>query len=112
MASATAHPVVIVYEHALLGAGIARYLLTHTGVEAIVASAHDPEEVECALASDPAVVIYELNELFEQVNLSTLAPHALLIDIGPAVTRGSSVYPDLDRIIRSVLVSRAVSHPI
>ena len=42
VASQVRHPVVILYQHALLGEGIARYLLAQVGVVATVASALDP----------------------------------------------------------------------
>ena len=105
MASEAQHPVVIVYEHALLGEGIASYLLAQIGVEATVASAQDLEAVTAALALGPEVLIYELNETLQQFDLSTLAPHAVLIDVSTVVTRGSAVSPGaagLPRILQAV----------
>jgi hypothetical protein len=99
------HPVVILYKHALLGEGIARHILAHLGVEATVASANDLHAVTLALALDPAVVIFELSESLQQVDLTTLAPHAVMIDVSTVVTRGSAFSPDaagLDRILRAV----------
>src|ERR1035437_894881 len=96
VASEGQHPVVILYEHALLGEGIAKYLRAQLGVEAAVAS---------ALALGPAVVIFELTEPLKQVDLTTLAPHAVLIDVSTVVTRGLALSPDaagLQRILQAV----------
>lgn len=112
MPSQSEHPVVILYEHALLGEGIARYILAQTGVEATVALARDLEVVKSALAIDPAVVIFELNELFQQVDLNALAPHAVLIDIGMVISRGHQRPPDgllLESILQAVRSSIALS---
>lgn len=112
MPSQSEHPVVILYEHALLGEGIASYILAQTGVEATVALARDLEVVKSALAIDPAVVIFELNELFQQVDLNALAPHAVLIDMGMVISRGTSAPPDgllLESILQAVRSSIALS---
>ena len=98
MASGGQHPVVILYEHALLGEGIAKYLRAQLGVEARVVSAFDLQAVTSALALGPAVVIFELTEPLNQVDLTTLAPHAVLIDVkhgrdarpGPLPRRGGA----------------------
>ena len=50
MASGAQHQVVILYEHALLGEGIAKYLLAQLGVEATVASPDELQVVTSALA--------------------------------------------------------------
>ena len=97
--------VVILYEHSLLGEGIAKYLRAELGVQATVASANDLNAVKSALALGPAVVIFELSEPLQQVDLTTLAPHAVLIDVSTVVTRGSAVSPDaagLERILQAV----------
>ena len=86
--------VVILYEHALLGEGIAKYLRAHSGVEARVAPGHDLAAVTSALAFGPTVVIFELSEPLRQVDLTALAPQAVLIDVSTVVTRGPSVTPD------------------
>jgi len=54
VASEAQHPVVILYEHALLGEGIAKYLREQLGVEATVASALNLQAVTSALALGPA----------------------------------------------------------
>jgi len=97
--------VVILYEHALLGEGIAKYLRVNSGVEARVASARDLAAVTSALSYGPTVVIFELSEPLRQVDLSALAPQAVLIDVSTVVTRGPSVAPDregLERILEAV----------
>ena len=89
MASEAQYPVVILYEHALLGEGIAKFLRARAGVEAAVASAFDATAVTAALALDPAVVIFELSDPLQQVGLTALAPHAVLIDVSTVVSRGT-----------------------
>ncbi|MHB1801127.1 MAG: hypothetical protein ACYCU5_05585 [Actinomycetes bacterium] len=66
-----------------------------------------------ALAVGPAVVIVELSELLQQIDLSALAPQAVLIDASMAVTRSSTVSPGaagLERILQAVRGS-AVPRP-
>ena len=99
------HTVVILYEHALLGEGIAKYLRAQIGVEARLESAQDPRAVKSALALDPAVVIFESNDPFQQFSLSTLVPHAILIDVSTVITRGSAMTPcaaGLEQILQAV----------
>jgi len=99
------HTVVILYEHALLGEGIAKYLRAQIGVEATLESAQDPRAVKSALALDPAVVIFESNDPFEQFDLTTLVPNAVLIDVSTVITRGSVVTPcvaGLEQILQAV----------
>jgi hypothetical protein len=102
-------PVVILYEHALLGEGIARHVLAQCGVQATVAPAHDLEAVTSALASDPSVVIFELTEPLQQGDLATVAPHAVLIDVSGTVTRGPAIAPGLDGLERILEAVRAVT---
>jgi hypothetical protein len=112
MASEVRGPVVILYEHALLGEGIAQHVLTRCGVRARVAPAHDLEAVTSALALDPSIVIFELTEPLQQGDLATVAPHALLIDVSGAVTRGSVLVPGaagLEGILQAV---RAVASDV
>jgi hypothetical protein len=70
-----------------------------------VASAHDLEAVTSALTLGPAVVIFELSEPLQHVDLTTLAPYAVLIDVSTVVTRGSAVSPNaagLEKILQVV----------
>jgi hypothetical protein len=104
VASQVRPPVVILYEHALLGEGIARYLLAQVGVVATVASALDLQAVITALALRPAVVIFESTEPLQQLDLATLAPHAVMIDVSTVVTRGSAISPNaagLEKILQA-----------
>jgi hypothetical protein len=112
MTSETRGSVVILYEHALLGEGIAQHVLTHCGVQATVVPAHDVEAVTSALALDPSIVIFELTEPLQQGDLATVAPHALLIDISGSVTRGSVLVPDADGLERILRAVRAVTSVI
>jgi hypothetical protein len=99
-------PVVILYEHALLGEGIAEYLLAQLGVEATVASAFDPQAVISLPALGPGVVIFELTESLGRVDLTPLAPGAVLIDVSTVVTRGPALCgpaaAGLQRILQAV----------
>jgi len=72
MANKAPRPVVILYEHALLGEGLARYVLAQTGVEPLIAPTHAPEAVSAALATNPAVVIFELHSPLPQVTWPAL----------------------------------------
>lgn len=107
-------PVVILYEHSLLGEGIAKYLRAQIGVEATVESAHDRDAVESALALGPAVIIFESSYPFQQLDLPTLAPQAVLIDVSTVITRGSVVSPcvaGLEQILQAVRDSVTVARP-
>ena len=105
MASEVQHTVVILYEHALLGEGIAKYLRAQIGVEATLGSARDPVAVKSALALGPDVVIFESSDPFQQFELSTLVPHAVLIDVSTVITRGSVLtagVAGLEQILQAV----------
>jgi hypothetical protein len=108
-------PVAILYKHALLGEGIATYLRTRINVEATVVSAHNPAAVRSALALCPAVIIFESSDPFQQLDLATLAPQAVLIDVSTVVTRGSVVSPDvagLKEILDAVRDSKIIARPL
>jgi len=105
VASEVQHKVVILYEHALLGEGIAKYLRAQIGIDATLGSARDPEAVTSALAQSPEVVIFESNDPFQPFDLSTLVPHAVLIDVSRVITRGSVLTPGvagLEQIVRAI----------
>ena len=105
MADEGQRTVAILYEHALLGEGIATYLRAKIGVEATLGRAHDPLAVRSALAKGPDVVIFESDNPFQQFDLSTLAPDAVLIDLSTVITRGSVVTPcasGLEQILAAV----------
>jgi hypothetical protein len=106
--SESEQPVVILYEHALLGEGIAKYLAAQLGTEATVESMRHPEAVRSALALGPSVVIFESSHHFQQHDLARLAPHAVLIDVSTVITRGSVVSPcaaGLAQILQAVCAS-------
>jgi hypothetical protein len=98
VASEVRHTVVILYKHALLGEGIAKYLHAQIGVEATLASVREPDAVTSALALGPEVVIFESNDPFQQFDLRTLVPHAVLIDVSTVITRGSVLTPGVARL--------------
>jgi DNA-binding NarL/FixJ family response regulator len=105
VASEVQHKVVILYEHALLGEGIAKYLRAQIGIEATLAAARDPEAVKSALAQNPEVVIFESNDPFQPFDLSTLVPDAVLIDVSTVITRGSVLTPGvagLEQIVQAI----------
>ena len=108
MASEAKHPVVILYEHALLGEGIAKYLRAQTGVQATIVSGQDLEAVTSALGFGPTVIIFELSDSLRQVDLAALAPQAVLIDVSTVVASGPVVVPaadGLERILQAVACS-------
>lgn len=110
MASGAQRTVVILYEHPLLGEGIAKYLRAQTGVEAHLESAHNAAAVKAALARGPEVVIFESNDPFHQFDLVGLVPHAVLIDVSTVITRGSVQIPcvaGLEQILQAVRESRS-----
>ena len=105
LGSEAQHPVVILYEHALLGEGLAKYLRTQTGVEATVACGRDLQAVTWALALNPAVVIFELSDALRQVDLSALAPQAVLIDVSTVVAPVPGLSPAaavLEKILAAI----------
>ena len=112
MASEEKHPVVILYKHALLGEGIAKYLRAQTGVEATIASGQDIEAVTSALALGATVVIFEQSDMLRQVDLTALAPNAVLIDVSTVVTRGLVVTPSAALLERILQVVRSSSGPL
>jgi len=72
------------------------------------------EAVSSALAVGPSVVIFESSDPFQQFDLTTLAPHAVLIDVSTVITRGSVVAPctaGLEQIVQAVRDSSTVSRP-
>jgi DNA-binding NarL/FixJ family response regulator len=96
---------VILYEHALLGEGIAKYLRAQIGIEATLGSARDPEAVTSALAQNPEVVIFESSDPFQPFDLSALVPRAVLIDVSTVITRGSVLTPGvagLEQIVQAI----------
>lgn len=99
------HPPVILYEHSLLGEGLATYLRIETGVEVALAPVRNLEAVRAVLALDPWLVIFERTESLQQIDLTQLAPHAVFIDVtsvvGPGTVSARSTV-DVDRILRAI----------
>lgn len=96
---------VILYEHALLGEGLATYLRAELGVEVVLAPVGDTETVLAALDLAPQVVIFErCQRLFGPV-LAELAPEAVLVDVSAVVGRGPVLPQDVtgfESILRAV----------
>ena len=113
MASEAQCHVVILYEHPLLGEGLAKYLRARAGVEATVASARDSQAVTSALALDPGVVIFELSDPIRQVGLAAIVPRAVLIDVSTVITRGAVIEPGagLEQILQAVGHGGGVARP-
>lgn len=108
--------VVIVYENALLGEGISRYILTLTGVKSRLIPARDREGIKSALASHPQILILGLDEPSHRVDLEKLDPRTMVIDMRDAVEQVSSIPPGsagMERIAKAVLgLHGGRPHPI
>lgn len=108
--------VVIVYENILLGEGISRYILTHTGVKSKLVPAQDRVGINSALANHPQVVILGMEEPTHQIDLEKLDPMTLVIDMRDGVERDSAISPKsagVERIVRAVQrLNGGSSHPI
>jgi hypothetical protein len=97
--------VAILYEHSLLGEGVARIVRAETGVEVAIAPARDRQAVEAILADDPGVVIFECCQGLCERELARLVPHAVLIDVSAAMSTGTAAPEStmkLDRIILAI----------
>ncbi len=96
--------VVILYDHPLLGEGLARKVHQHTGIRAAAVPARDDEAVAEALAAAPSLVIFELTEPLPKGALADLAPGAQLLDVSAAICRGEAGpgTPGLDQVLRAV----------
>ena len=81
----------------------------------MVASARDLGAVTSALSFGPTVVIFERSEPLWEVDLTALAPQAVLIDVSTVVTCGPTVTSDingLEGILRAVVGSvNAIPQP-
>jgi D-aminopeptidase len=92
--------VAVLYEHALLGEGIARILLLETRAEVAVAPAGDRYAVASVLARQPSVVVFEGDRC--EPDCRRLVPHAVLIDVTSAMgarTGASTATTDLEKVI-------------
>ena len=100
---------VILYEHALLGEGIATRLRAEVGVNVVLACMRDSGAVLTALGLIPRVVVFERCGQPAELALAELAPQAELIDISTVVGRGP-VSPNevtgFERILRALRPAR------
>jgi hypothetical protein len=96
----------VLYEHPLLGEGIAQYLRAVMGIEVSLAPAHDVAAVRRALADDPDVVIFERCASLDELDLHELAPHAEFFDVTTVICHGiansGSAAVGFDRILQAV----------
>jgi DNA-binding NarL/FixJ family response regulator len=73
--------VAVVYEHALLGEGVAHLLRSATGAEVVVVPATDAQALTRALALEPAVVLVECATLLAALDLGPAQPRAVVIEL-------------------------------
>jgi hypothetical protein len=95
----------VLYEHPLLGEGLATRLRVEADADVLLASVHDLEGVREALRGGPAVVVFERCERLCERMLHELAPDAELIDVSSVVSRGLAAPKDVtgfDRILRAL----------
>jgi hypothetical protein len=85
------HCVAVVYEHALLGEGIARLVACATGVEVLSVWGEDAAALASALAIAPCVVIIERGLLLADLDLATATPSAFVIELSAAGAPSDSV---------------------
>lgn len=72
---------VVLYEHPLLGEGIARLLVSSTGAVVMAVRGDDCPAVASALAGRPRVVIVERGRLLDCLDVGLAAPGAVLIEV-------------------------------
>lgn len=81
----------VLYEHALLGEGVARLVRAATGVRVVTASGADAPVLARVLAAAPRVVIVERGPLLEVLDLAVAVPAATVIDLGSLGCVGDQV---------------------
>lgn len=97
--------IVVVYENALLGEGISRYILTHAGVRSRLVPALNREGIKSALASHPQVLILGLEDPFYRIDLETLDSRTMVIDIRDDAEHAPTIPSEsvgMERIVRAV----------
>jgi len=107
-------PVAVVYEHALLGEGVAQLLRSATGAEVLVVPACDPQGLTRALALEPAVVLVECATLLAALDLTAAVPQAVVIELlaRPGAPHALAARPfDAARLIKVVRVAIAGRRP-
>jgi len=75
---------VVVYEHPLLGEGVARLVRAATGVRVEAVPGDDPAALAALLAGVPRVVIVERGRQLDDLDLVEAAPRAVVIDLSGA----------------------------
>ena len=78
------HCVAVVYEHALLGEGIARLVACATGANVYPVWGEDERALASTLASAPCVVIIERGLLLADLDLALATPSAVVIELSAA----------------------------
>lgn len=116
---AQARRVVILYSHPLLGEGLAHLLGSDRELTVDLVRVEDELEAEAALSglladTSPDVVIVERSVALKAIDLISIAPSALLIDVGldagPSwAYRREELSPQPDEILRTI---RASGRPI
>ncbi len=95
--------VVIVFEHDLLGEGLAQYFRTVAGIRSRTARALDGAAVRRALSDCPEVVVVESSAV-PVADVASLCPNAVLIDVSGVFTAEVAPRPAaiLERILAVV----------
>lgn len=74
--------VLILYDHPLLGEGLAGLLASEPGMTVVAVGRDDTDAVERELAAGPQVIIFERGDPDRAVAILELVPDALVIDVG------------------------------
>ena len=99
----------ILFEHPLLGEGIATRLRVEAGVDVVLASVHDRQAVLAALRLAPQVVVFERCDEVPNLDLVELAPEAELIDVSTVIGRGAKLPQEVagfERILQALAGDR------
>jgi hypothetical protein len=110
MPSTTTQPVVLLYVHELLGAGLADHIRATTGVEVLAVPACEPLEVQAALARRPRVVIFERSAGIDEDVLAAIVRGATLIDVSDAVAPAGALVPEQGGAPRAETIVRIVDN--
>jgi hypothetical protein len=102
----------VLYEHPLLGEGLATRLRVEAHADVLLASVHDLRGVREALRGRPAVVVFERCERLCEQLLRELAPDAELIDVSSVVSRGLAAPRDVTGFDRILLALRPEQIPV
>ncbi|HET9654139.1 MAG TPA: hypothetical protein VFP72_02215 [Kineosporiaceae bacterium] len=76
------------YEHPLLGEGVARLIRVATGARVVAVAGEDPEALAAVLAVTPRVVIVERGSVLADLDLTVAAPGACVIELAAAGSSG------------------------